>query len=156
MPDHEVAEARTAPDVAACRALFAEYGRGLGVSLDFQDFPAELAALPGAYAPPRGRLFIARIAGEPAGCVALRPLAAAECEMKRLYVRAEARGSGLGEALARRAIESARAIGYSRMRLDTLAAMAPAQALYSRLGFRDTAPYNDNPIPGTRFMALDL
>lgn len=151
-----IAEARTAGDIAACAELFREYQRALGVSLDFQGFEQELADLPGAYAPPEGRLFLARIEGTPAGCAALRPIAGAECEMKRLYVRAAARGSGLGVALARRVIEAAREAGYARVRLDTLPAMAAAQALYTRLGFRDTPPYNDNPIAGTRFMALDL
>lgn len=142
--------------VAACRALFEEYQRGLGVSLCFQGFDRELATLPGAYAPPRGALFLALRGDEPVGCVALRPLDADAGEMKRLYVVPAARGIHLGEALARHAVEAARGLGYRELKLDTLPGMAAAQALYARLGFRDCAPYNDNPVDGVRFMALGL
>jgi GNAT superfamily N-acetyltransferase len=152
----EIREALGAADMELCRALFLEYQRALGVDLAFQGFERELAGLPGAYAPPGGRLFVALAAGTAAGCVGLRPLSQSECEMKRLYVRDGARGAGLGLALASRVVACARALGYSRIRLDTLPSMAAAQALYARLGFRDTPPYNDNPIAGTRFMALDL
>ncbi|HET7728874.1 MAG TPA: GNAT family N-acetyltransferase [Usitatibacter sp.] len=143
-------------DVPACRALFEEYQRGLGVSLCFQGFDRELAALPGDYTPPRGGLWIAREDGEPVGCVALRPLTAEVAELKRLYVRPAQRGRSLGRRLALEAIGAARRAGYREIRLDTLPAMAHAQALYERLGFRDTAPYNDNPVGGVRFMALAL
>jgi len=149
--------AADSPDaVAACRELFVEYQRGLGVSLCFQGFDAELAGLPGDYVPPRGRLYLALNLGKPAGCVALRPLFHRDAEMKRLYVRAAHRGSGLGRILARRIIDDARALGYETLKLDTLPAMKAAQRLYEDLGFRDTAPYNDNPVSGVRFMALDL
>ena len=151
-----LAEALDAPSVEACRALFREYEKGLGVSLCFQGFEQELAALPGAYARPRGRLLLARVAGEPAGCVALRPLDGTDAELKRLYVRDFARGMGLGRMLAECAIDEARALGYRTVKLDTLPQMAAAQQLYSSLGFIDAQPYNDNPVAGTRFMALDL
>lgn len=153
----DILEARDPADVAACRELFLEYQRVLGVSLCFQGFDAELAALPGAYAPPHGRLFLARDAhGEAVGCAALRPLGGGAAEMKRLYVRGDVRGRGLGDALARTAIAAARDLGYHCVKLDTLPAMHAAQALYARLGFRDVPAYNDSPLAGTRFMALAL
>ncbi|HYC34868.1 MAG TPA: GNAT family N-acetyltransferase [Usitatibacter sp.] len=133
-----------------------EYQRGLGVSLCFQDFASELAGLPGEYAPPRGLLTLALSAGEAAGCVALRPLGKVDAELKRLYVRPPFRGTGLGLTLARHAIEAARERGYRTLRLDTLPQLTAALGLYRRLGFVETAPYNDNPIEGVRFMALDL
>ena len=142
--------------MAACRELFLEYEKAIGVSLCFQDFAAEVAGLPGDYVPPRGGLWLA-LAGEAiAGCVALRPLAPREAEMKRLYVRADYRGLGLGRRLAIHAIERARGLGYETLKLDTLPSMTEAQRLYSELGFVDTAPYNDNPIQRVRFMAYDL
>ena len=152
----ELVEAASPEQIEACRELFLEYQRGLGVSLCFQGFDAELAALPGDYAPPRGRLYLAKAAGKPAACGALRPLFHRDAEMKRLYVRPAHRGSGLGRVLALRIIEDARALGYEGLKLDTLPAMKAAQRLYEDLGFRDTAPYNDNPVAGVRFMALDL
>ena len=151
-----IAEAKEAADLAACRELFREYQRSLGVDLAYQDFDRELATLPGKYASPRGRLLLARRGDLLLGCAALRPLDARECEMKRLYVRPAARGTGLGRALAEALVAIALGQGYSRMRLDTLPAMRPAQGLYERLGFRDTGPYYDSPVAGTRFMALEL
>jgi len=142
--------------VAACRALFVEYQRGLGVSLCFQGFDAELAALPGDYAPPRGRLLLALAGDKPAGCAALRPLFHLDAEMKRLYVRPSFRGGGLGRLLAVAIVAAARDIGYETLKLDTLPKMKAAQRMYESLGFRDTAPYNDNPVSGVRFLALDL
>ena len=151
----EIVEALGAGDVARCRELFVEYQEGVGVSLCFQGFDRELMELPGDYAPPRGRLLIALAAGTPAGCVALRPR---ECrgEMKRLYVRAAHRGKDMGRALAMRVVAEARALGYRTLKLDTLPSMSAAQKLYAQMGFVDTAPYNDNPVDGVRFMALDL
>jgi GNAT superfamily N-acetyltransferase len=154
--DFELREAGSASDVATCRELFVEYQQALGVSLCFQGFDAELAALPGDYAPPRGRLILALHRGAPAGCAALRPLSDRDAEMKRLYVRSAHRGSGLGHVLAERIVAEARALGYAALKLDTLPQMQAAQRVYEKLGFRDTAPYNDNPIAGTRHMALDL
>jgi len=143
-------------EVQACRELFLEYQRALGVSLCFQGFDQEVAELPGDYAPPRGRLYLAMAGANPAGCVALRPLFHRDAELKRLYVRAAHRGAGLGRILAQRIIEDARAIGYEALKLDTLPQMKAAQRLYEDLGFGDTAPYNDNPVSGVRFMALNL
>ena len=151
-----IAEALDAGAVEACRRLFVEYQQGLGVSLCFQGFDAELASLPGDYARPRGRLLLARISGAPAGCVALRSLEDGACEMKRLYVRDSFRGMGLGRTLAECVIDEARSLGYRTLKLDTLPAMQQAQGLYAELGFVDTAPYNDNPVDGVRFLALDL
>ena len=151
-----VAEALDGESVAACRALFVEYQQGLGVSLCFQGFDEELKTLPGNYSRPRGRLLLARIVGEPAGCVALRPLGETDAEIKRLYIRPQYRGMGLGRVLAECVIDEARALGYRTVKLDTLPGMAQAQHLYRELGFVDCAPYNDNPVSGVRFMSLDL
>jgi ribosomal protein S18 acetylase RimI-like enzyme len=147
-----------ADDIAVVRNLFAEYIDGLGIDLSFQNVAAELADLPGKYAPPAGALLIARDPeGQALGCVALRPLdEPGSCEVKRLYVRPQARGLRLGHALATEIIAVARAAGYKRILLDTLAAMREAQALYAALGFRPTTPYYDNPLPGTVYMRLDL
>jgi GNAT superfamily N-acetyltransferase len=152
----QIVEALDPGAIGACRDLLVEYQRDLGVSLCFQGFDRELAALPGDYAPPRGRLLIAMAGESPAGCVALRPLGAADAEMKRLYVRAAHRGRDLGRALALRIAAEARSLGYRTLKLDTLPSMAAAQKLYGQLGFVDVAPYNDNPVDGVRFMALDL
>ncbi|MBO1073979.1 GNAT family N-acetyltransferase [Roseomonas marmotae] len=156
-------EARIAPasgreELEEARGLFREYVASLGVDLAFQDIAAELGQLPGKYAPPGGVILLAWSPdGRALGCAALRPLAEpATAEMKRLYVRAGARGQDLGRRLAEAVIAWARAAGYRRIRLDTLEPMRAAQALYARLGFRPTEAYYDNPLPGTRYMSLDL
>jgi GNAT superfamily N-acetyltransferase len=139
------------------RSLFLEYGRSLGFSLCFQSFDEELKNLPGAYGPPSGRLLLARYRDHAAGCVALRKLEAGICEMKRLYVRPGDRGRGLGRMLVERVIAEARAIGYERMRLDTIAsAMEDAIALYRRMGFKEIAPYSAIPIESALWMELLL
>ena len=139
------------------RALFLEYAASLGFSLCFQSFDEELKSLPGAYAAPSGRLFLAQYEQQAAGCVALRKLEAKICEMKRLYVRPAYRGKGLGRILVERVIAEARAIGYERMRLDTVASsMQDAVELYRRMGFKEIPPYRENPIEGALYMELLL
>ena len=143
-------------DLEVVRALFREYEQSLGVDLRYQGFAEELATLPGRYAEPCGRLLLASDGETPLGCVALRPLGADLCEMKRLYLRSEARGKGLGRTLATRMIDEARAIGYRAMRLDTLPSMTEAIAMYRGLGFRPIAPYYQSPIAGTLYLELAL
>lgn len=138
------------------RAMLREYEVELNVDLCFQGFAQELANLPGDYAPPSGALLVAEVDGAIAGCVALRAVNSDVCEMKRLYARPAFRGRRVGLALVEAILAEARRIGYTRMRLDTLPVMTEAQALYQRLGFVDTAPYRNNPVPGTRYMELDL
>lgn len=152
----EIVRAESLEQIAEARALFQEYAASLGFDLDFQGFEAELAGLPGAYAPPQGRLLLAFHDGRPAGCVALRELEDGICEMKRLYVRPDFQGLRIGRALAEAVISEARGIGYSRMRLDTVPAMGKAQALYRALGFREIPPYRFNPVPGTVFLEVFL
>jgi len=151
-----IREAVSSADVATARALFEEYQKSLGFSLCFQNFDEELAGLPGAYAPPDGRLLLAFAGDEPAGCIALRNIGEEICEMKRLGVRPASRGTGLGRRLVEALMAEARAIGYRAVRLDTLPSMTAAQALYLSLGFADIPPYNDHPIEGTRFMEAIL
>ncbi len=138
------------------KALFREYAASLSVDLCFQRFEEELDGLPGRYARPGGRLYLALAGGSPAGCIALRGLDGARCEMKRLYVRPAFRALGLGRALAARVIGDATAMGCREMLLDTLSEMGGAQALYEKLGFTDIPPYYENPVPGARYMRLTL
>jgi putative acetyltransferase len=147
-----IIRAATIEDLDEIRVMLREYAAWLEVDLCFQNFEEELAGLPGEYQPPRGRLLIA----EGAGCVALRAIDDDICEMKRLYVRPEQRGSGLGRRLVLEIISEARAIGYRRMRLDTMPKMDRAQGLYASLGFREIAAYRYNPEPGARFLELEL
>ncbi len=152
-----VTQAGSGAQIAQARELFLEYAQTLGFSLCFQNFDEELAALPGDYAPPDGRLLLAEYEGQPAGCVALHKLEAGICEMKRLYLRPQFRGKGLGRALAETIISEARKIGYRRMRLDTVEPiMKDAVAMYRRLGFKEIAPYRPNPIEGALYMELKL
>ena len=145
-------------DLPTIIQLFRAYAASLPIDLGYQNFDGELASLPGKYAPPTGALLIARDAnGEPLGCVAMRPLDEPGVgEMKRLYVAPAGRGRGLGRALAQAIIEAARAAGYREMRLDTLASMTQAQALYRALGFSEIGAYYDTPIENTVFMSLTL
>ena len=144
-------------DIAIIRELFLEYASSLGFSLCFQGFDQELERLPGEYAPPDGRLFIAEYDGKVAGCIALKRLGPDICEMKRLFVRNDFRGFGLGRVLAERLIVEARANGYKKMALDTIEdKMKSAVALYRLLGFKPCAPYYHNPILGALYMELEL
>jgi ribosomal protein S18 acetylase RimI-like enzyme len=143
--------------LAQARELFLEYAQSLGFSLCFQSFDRELAELPGDYAPPRGRLLLAEQEDQLAGCVALHPLSEEICEMKRLYLRPQFRGRGLGRKLADTIISEARSIGYTAIRLDTVEpVMKDAVAMYRRLGFQEIAPYCANPIAGALYMELTL
>lgn len=143
--------------ITQARELFLEYAKSLNFSLCFQSFDKELAGLPGDYAPPEGRLLLAECEGQLAGCVALHKLEANICEMKRLYLRPQFRGKGLGRLLADRIIAEARQIGYRRMRLDTVEpVMKDAVAMYRKLGFREIDPYRPNPNSGTLYMELEL
>ncbi len=166
MPDLlpiSVSRADTPDDLAAIGALFREYAGSLGFSLDYQDFDAELAGLPGKYAAPAGALLLAHAGGEAAGCVALRPLGPGIAEMKRLYVRPAYRalrlpdGLSIGRTLARCVVEAARDAGHRRLRLDTIAGkMDAAVTLYRSMGFVDIPPYYPSPVPGTAYMELSL
>jgi ribosomal protein S18 acetylase RimI-like enzyme len=166
----EILQAASAVHIESARELFNQYAASLNFNLCFQSFEHELASLPGNYAPPAGRLFLAFWKGEAIGCGALRKFVvsknaadqAAEdadniCEMKRLYVKPEGRGHRIGLALAERLISEARACGYLRMRLDTVpATMAVAVKMYRAFGFQEIAPYGFNPTPGAIFMELKL
>jgi GNAT superfamily N-acetyltransferase len=154
----QIVPVRTPDDLKATMGLFDAYAVSLGVDLSYQNFVAEMAAMPGKYAPPKGELLLARDRhGAAIGCVGLRPLAEdACCEMKRLYVAPEGRGLGLGRALAEEIVKTARRIGYRQMRLDTLPSLATAIALYRKMGFVPILPYYDTPIAGTIFMSLGL
>jgi putative acetyltransferase len=155
-------QAVSQPQIAQVRELFLEYAQSLGFSLCFQNFDQELADLPGDYAPPAGRLLLAEFEGHLAGCVALHKLDSTICdspicEMKRLYLRPQFRGKGLGRLLAEKIIAEAREIGYERMRLDTVEpVMKDAVAMYRRLGFKDIGPYRPNPNPGVLYLELQL
>jgi ribosomal protein S18 acetylase RimI-like enzyme len=151
------AQAESPAQIGQARELFLEYAQSLGFSLCFQNFEKELAELPGDYAPPAGRLLLAEFETQLAACVALHKLDSGICEMKRLYLRPQFRGKGIGRAMADRIIAEARQIGYQRMRLDTVEpVMKDAVAMYRKLGFKEIAPYCSNPMAGAIYMELTL
>jgi GNAT superfamily N-acetyltransferase/uncharacterized HAD superfamily protein len=152
----QIIEAESPADIDAARELFEAYARALDFDLDFQNFAAELKTLPGDYAPPDGCILLARDGARGVGCVGLRKLDSETCEMKRLYVRPEARGRGTGRKLAEAVIKRAKKIGYRRMRLDTVASMKAANGLYAALGFRPIAAYRYNPLAGAQYYELEL
>lgn len=151
-----IQQARSDEEIAQARELFLEYAAWLGADLSFQEFERELEGLPGAYAPPRGRLLLAVEDGRLAGCGALRPLEESIAELKRMFVRPPFRGRRIGRELARALLDQAAAIGYQRVRLDTMEPMREAIALYRSLGFKEIEPYCYNPLPGAMFMELAL
>ncbi len=152
-----LSQVESSAQIARARELFLEYEQSLGFSLCFQNFDRELAELPGDYAPPEGRLLLAEYEGLLAGCIGLHKIGPTICEMKRLYLRPQFRGKGLGRALVDRIIAEARQIGYKRMRLDTVEpVMKDAVAMYRRIGFQEIAPYCANPIAGALYMELQL
>jgi len=144
------------PDLDEVRRLFVEYAEWVAVDLSFQGFAEELAGLPGDYVAPRGTLLLGLVDGRAAGCIAVRPWMGTTCEMKRLFVRSDFRGTGLGKRLASEAVHAAVRLGYGRMVLDTLESMTAARNLYTSLGFEETEAYYRNPLPGVRYLALDL
>jgi ribosomal protein S18 acetylase RimI-like enzyme len=158
MSPFRLTKVRHAEEIAVVAILFREYVDWLGIDLSFQGFEAELASLPGKYAPPMGELMLAcSPAGDALGCVAVRPIEGVSvCEMKRLYVRPAARGLGVGAALVAAIIKSAEELGYAEMKLDTLPSMPKAFALYKRCGFLEIPAYYHNPVPGTVYLGKQL
>lgn len=152
----EIRAASGQTDIESIRLLFAEYEKAIGVDLCFQGFAEELAGLPGRYSSPEGALLLAFVDSQMAGCVALRWYDNNTCEMKRLYVRPDFRGLGLGRKLALAVIDEAAKIGYTKMRLDTLPSMTEAIAMYKTLGFTEIEPYRFNPVAGAIYMEKGL
>lgn len=154
---YEIIEAKSAKEIEEVRKLFLEYAAWLDFSLCFQGFDKELAGLPEKYSPPDGRLYLAISGGKYAGCIGLRKFGEGICEMKRLYVRPEFRGLGIGNALIEKIITDSKAIGYKKMRLDTIKEkMGKAVEIYMKNGFVEIEAYYENPYPHTLYMELDL
>jgi len=152
----QIVAAATDRELSAAKAMIEEYAASIGIDLGFQGFREEIALFPSGYSPPDGLVLVAYEGGEPAGVVALRRLEGSTCEMKRLYVRVEHRGRGIGRALSEEVIRRAAGLGYAKMRLDTLPTMDPAIELYRDLGFREIPPYRFNPVADAHYMELDL
>jgi GNAT superfamily N-acetyltransferase len=153
----KIIQVRSAADIEQARELFREYSAWVETDLCFQNFEKELAALPGSYAEPDGRLLLAFHDGQLAGCVGLRKIGEGICEMKRLFVRDAFRGKRIGRNLIDSIVREAKELGYERMRLDTLPPqMNDAIALYRSFGFKEIEPYYENPVPGAKFMELNL
>jgi putative acetyltransferase len=149
-------EASTAKHFEDAKSIFKEYQKFIGIDLYFQDFQSELKEIPGKYSAPRGAIILAYNKQTCAGCVALRPVSESVCEIKRLFVKPEFQGKSIGRELASRIIMKAIAIGYLKMRLDTLDTMEPAMHLYRQLGFKEIAPYYHNPIKNARYFEYEL
>ena len=156
MSDISICAVENAAQIEEIKALFREYEKFLDVDLCFQGFEEELATLPGKYAPPTGELLIAMVDDRVAGCVGVRPIEPGVCEMKRLYVRPEFRGLGLGRDLAERIIAVSRKMGYRQMKLDTLGFLEAAIHVYRSLGFREIGSYYNNPLEEVMYWQLDL
>lgn len=160
VPAIRLVPADTAPSFGPAREILREYADSLAIDLSFQDFDTELASLPGDYAPPGGRLLLAYVGWQLAGCGGLKALTdvdhANACEMKRLFVRPAFRRFGLGRAIAEAVLDEARRAGYSVVLLDTLDEMESARELYATLGFEEVAPYYYNPIPGAHYLKMEL
>lgn len=154
--DIQIIRAHAPAEMAAARELIQEYAQSLGLDLTYQNFQAEITNFPGSYSEPLGALLLAPRNAEFLGCIALRPISADTAEMKRLYVRPAARGTGLGRKLTEAIIEAARAAGYRHIYLDTLPSMTTALALYHALGFRPIPSYYSGAPPGTNFLGLTL
>jgi putative acetyltransferase len=152
----EIVQAEDRKDCETAKSLIVEYTASLDINFDFQHLHRELQEFPGHYAPPRGRVLLAKSGNQIAGCVCFRHLTNDVCEMKRLYVKPEYRGQAIGKRLALAVIREAKTIGYHCMRLDTLPTMSAAKALYQTLGFTRIEPYYDNPVEGALFFELKL
>ena len=152
----QIISAQTQTHYQHARILFGLYADSLGLDLEFQGFSQELATLPGSYAPPLGRILLAKRKVEYVGCVALRPLENQICEMKRLFVVPEHRGHDIGRILACTVIDEARDMGYLKMRLDTIESMKTARRLYLSLKFRKIEAYCYNPLENPSYMELEL
>jgi putative acetyltransferase len=152
----EIKPAQFPEDLERVVGIFQEYIASPSVSLEFQDYEPEFASLPGKYAAPEGRLLLAWKDGNVVGCAALRKVDGSICEMKRVYIRPAARGEGLGRRLIESILAEAREAGYSRICLDVLPEFVAAQGIYESLGFRPAPPIGFNPVPGTKFLGLDL
>ncbi len=152
----EIVEAGTEALISRAKELVLEYSQSLEFDLGFQDFDAELEDFPRQYSPPTGCLVLALSEDQPIGCVGVRYLEKTICEMKRLYVRPRFRGKQAGKALAQAAIKTGKALGYQRMRLDTVPSMESANRLYRSLGFVEIGPYRHNPIEGATYLELNL
>jgi GNAT superfamily N-acetyltransferase len=151
-----IEDAHAGPRLDEARRLILEFVEWLGVDMGYQDFAAEMAALPGKYQPPQGALRVALVDGRAVGVGGLRPLEEGIAELKRVFVSPQAQGRGAGTRLVEALLDDARRLGYRRVRLDTLDRLRAANALYERLGFVDIPPYCENPYAGARFMELAL
>jgi len=149
-------QVRESHDIQTSQTLFDEYVDALNIDLTFQNYDNERTHIADIYMPPTGALYLAENDGVPAGCVGLRKFDGHRCEMKRLYVRPDHRGLGIGIALCDQIIVKGRQLGYKEMLLDTLAGMHSALALYQLLGFKQIAPYYHNPLPDAQYLALSL